>query len=59
MSRLRRFGFAAALLVLFSGNAMAASRDDGSRYFIRKLLSQVTHRLVQILEDARMTLPPG
>ena len=56
MSKLRMYGFAVALLVLLGGNAMAASRDDGSRSGVEKVFSQIK-RIVRILDDIRMTFP--
>jgi hypothetical protein len=58
MSKLRVYGFAAALLVLLGGNALAASRDDGSCIGVEKLLSRI-QRIVRILDDVRVILPPG
>jgi hypothetical protein len=59
MSKLRTYGLAAALLVVLSGNAMAASRNDDSRDGFHKFFSQLKQRIVRFLEDMKPTFPGG
>ena len=58
MSKLRTYGLAAALLVLLSGNARAASRDDDSRDGIQKFSFNSNSGSFRIVEDMKPTCPP-
>lgn len=62
MHKIRNWALAAALLVAvcFSGTASAGARDDGSRADrAARQLARVIDRIVQVLEDLRMIIPPG
>ena len=61
MSKLRKSALAASLLLVLcaNGTALAASRDDsspGNRP--SDFFSRIARRIVHVLDDIRMSIPP-
>lgn len=59
MSRLRKLVLATALLLIFcaNGTALASSREDDFRGD-SGFFSRMAKRIVHVLDDIRMSIPP-